>query len=289
MLNKIIYGKNGCRLKDEATRFTRQALCSGSGKSDCRCPSCMIPLSTHPDYKIFDRDKYFAEDVDEILSFANHPPVIGSCRAAVVLNLNGLSPALQNKLLKDIEDNDNFFMAATAPEGLGLILPTIQSRTEAVFVRPMSKMDFMKSIKDPDAEFLYYMTQSCPDNVDDMQMAKPIFKRVKSVLENGHYRQLYTVLKQVMEKDKENFFTVYKEFTDNLFFFMEQCLLSPYTAPGFLSPDAVSLSDTGVAAVIQVIENERTRYRQPNYGSNDFFLSVCHIVNSLETLKKEMD
>lgn len=291
-MSKIIYGKRGCGLKDKAVSIARKTLClNGTATADCNCRSCQLSLNAHPDFALFDQSSYTVEDMEEILAFGRKMAIIADYKVIVILNMGAITEESQNKLLKDIEDNERLMIIGTAYENRGEIISTIKSRTQRMEIYPLSKEDFLSSIKDEDVSCLYAMTEGCPGLVDEMRDQIPIFKGVLKALETADARQLLVSLHLVEEKDKEAYCDKYKQYLPNLFSFIEQALLS-YLYDTY--PDSeengkifhpVYKDNHAYMELINILEQERSICTYSWYTKNDFFTAIAKIADKLCVIK----
>lgn len=276
MLSKIFYGKKGCGMDTKALSYAKQLLCLKDGASDCDCRSCQTKETMHPDLLIMNGEKYLAEDVNTITSFATKSPVLSNVCVVLVYGMNKISSAMQNKLLKDLEDNQTFRLVATAVDFEGIILDTIKSRTIGENVYPLPKEEFSK-LPLSDCEFYYHLTDGCPERIKDLQDAEPLFREIYQCFANNDFINLFRVLHLVTEKDKQNFFSKHKEFVADLFLFMEKIYIN------FFGENL--LDETKRKVFLNrmcVLEEERMRSVNQWYTANDFFLSVCRFIEVKE-------
>ncbi|MCL2751155.1 MAG: hypothetical protein FWE62_00165 [Firmicutes bacterium] len=94
------------------------------------CPACRkVKNRSHADIKYFS-GKLLAADVEKIVSVAEFAPVDGKYRIAVAEGFGTVTPAMQSKLLKTLEEpprDAHFFLIADAPEAA---VPTVRSRSK---------------------------------------------------------------------------------------------------------------------------------------------------------------
>lgn len=272
MLSKIFYGKKGCGMEHKASTYARQLLCLKDGASDCDCISCQTKDTMHPDLLIMNGEKYLAEDVSRITSFASKSPIMSNVCVVLIYGMNKISPAMQNKLLKDLEDNKTFRLVATAIDFEGTVLDTIKSRTIGETVYPLSKEAFMKQTQ-LDNDFYYYLSDGCVNRLSELQDAEPIFKEVYECFKRNEFNRLLIILHLVTEKDNQNFFKKHKAYVADLFLFMEKIYIN--------FSDKLLLDESKRKSFLNrifVLEEERMKSVNQWYSANDFFLSVCRFI-----------
>ncbi len=117
--------------------FKHRARLLQSDCGDCGvCRSCVsISSGTSPDFFTFPNDKYTVEDAEKIVSECYLKPFEFSCKIFLLRDFDEASPAVQNKLLKVIEEppkNVYFFITAKI---FDMVLPTIRSRCVKFFLK----------------------------------------------------------------------------------------------------------------------------------------------------------
>ena len=256
MLSKVLYGRKGCDFDSVIKPFVRQALCTGSGKKDCSWYSCSLSLSSHPDYKFYDQEKYSVEEVDEIIAYAEGIPTISSNRVVVLKNLSGVTEISQNKLLKELEDNKHFVFLATESGEVHNILPTISSRTEAVHISSESSFCDFQTEFDASADLLYRISNKNLGLATDS-------------------KRLFGCLNLVKGKDKDCYFSKYRQYIPVLFDFMAGIATnsSTYNLSGEKLDRAVKL--------LRVINNEKAKCLCSWYDMSNFFVSIVNIAQAL--------
>lgn len=87
-----------------------------------------VETNSSGDFLCFGGGKYTVEDAEKIVASAHTKPFEFECKVFLLCNFHTASTAVQNKLLKTIEEppqNVHFFITA---ESFDLVLPTIRSR-----------------------------------------------------------------------------------------------------------------------------------------------------------------
>ena len=275
MLSKVLYGRKGCDFDSVIKPFVRQALCTGSGKKDCSCYSCSLSLSSHPDYKFYDQEKYSVEEVDEIIAYAEGIPTISSNRVVVLKNLSGVTEISQNKLLKELEDNKHFVFLATESGEVHNILPTISSRTEAVHISSESSFCDFQTEFDASADLLYRISNKNLGLSREMRELVSIYSDIEDALISADSKRLFSCLNLVKGKDKDCYFSKYRQYIPVLFDFMAGIATnsSTYNLSGEKLDRAVKL--------LRVINNEKAKCLCSWYDMSNFFVSIVNIAQAL--------
>ncbi|MFI3165861.1 MAG: hypothetical protein R3Y45_06300 [Bacillota bacterium] len=130
----ILFSKDS-EFCDEFFRHRVRLLQSDCG--DCGvCRSCVsVFANTSPDFFTFPNGKYTVEDAEKIISECYLKPFEFSCKTFLLRDFDEASPAVQNKLLKVIEEppkNVYFFITAKI---FDMVLPTIRSRAVKFFLK----------------------------------------------------------------------------------------------------------------------------------------------------------
>ncbi len=117
--------------------FKHQARLLQGGCGDCGvCRSCVsVSVGTSPDFFVFPTEKYTVEDAEKIISECYLKPFEFAQKIFLLKDFDEASPAVQNKLLKMIEEppqNVYFFITAKI---FDMVLPTIRSRCVKFFMK----------------------------------------------------------------------------------------------------------------------------------------------------------
>ena len=269
MLSKIIYGKKGCGSSQKALFTAKQALCLKEGTADCNCKSCTA--KNHPDLLILDGVK--GEDIDTLLSFSKNPPLIATTRVVVMEDFDKVLPVTQTKLLKLLEEQPQFCLIATAVDK-GKVLDTVKSRTESIYLNPLSKKAFMERGFD---EVLYYVTEGYVSLVTEREDLVPCFSSVREAFKSRSESALFKALSMANEKKgSSSFFDLYPESVSAVFRYM---LALPFLLVGdgkgrWRMPDVLITS--------KAVENEIDNYyHSVAFSKADFFTCICKIGNTL--------
>lgn len=142
----LMFSKDG-EFCDEFFRHQARLLQGGCG--DCgECRSCVsVTSDTSPDFFLFPKEKYTVEDAERIISECHMKPFEFSQKIFLLREFDTASPAVQNKLLKMIEEppqNVYFFITAKI---FDMVLPTIRSRCVKFFLKDF-EADEIQSVLD---------------------------------------------------------------------------------------------------------------------------------------------
>ena len=134
----ILYGPSPALLQHLAVRIAKTLNCLKSTTGD-DCASCQkIDRRTHPDVHFIEvsgeKKLISIEQIREIVAEATLRPYEGRNKVFIVDPADALSVSGSNSLLKTLEEpprNTNFLLIARSPD---LLLPTIRSRSQAIYV-----------------------------------------------------------------------------------------------------------------------------------------------------------
>lgn len=267
MLSKVLYGHRGANFDAVIQPLVRQALCTGSKKEGCDCYSCSLELSAHPDYMLYEQDKYAVEEIDALVSYAQSIPIISQNKVAVLKNLSGVTEVSQNKLLKELEDNKHFILIATDCSDDNKILPTIKSRTESVSVMISDTLKDFEEAFGPDAGMLYRMSRGNLGLARELKEQVVIFTQVKKAFDQKDRRLLFEALALVKNKDNNNYFTKYKQYVPVLFDFMADI--------------AITYDLRTAASLLEKLNIEKSKCLCAWYNATSFFTSIVNIIEAL--------
>jgi len=136
----LLHGPSAKTLGGAAIAIAKALNCrNGSGGDGC--PSCQkIDRESHPDVRLLtpakDRKAISIEQVRELVAAAGMRPYEEGTKVFIIDPADALSGAAANSLLKTLEEPtpDTAFILLT--RSADLLLPTIKSRCQIVFLRP---------------------------------------------------------------------------------------------------------------------------------------------------------
>ena len=100
-------------------------------------------IDTHPDIRYVD-NLSTADELSELLTFCSYISIMGKYKVVILDNAEQIPIALQNKLLKTIEEPQNVIFIFVCN---GALLNTIHSRTFNVCFSPVTEDELQKYIK----------------------------------------------------------------------------------------------------------------------------------------------
>jgi hypothetical protein len=152
----ILHGRDAAARQEAAVTLARTLLCDAPSPADRPCGVCrhcrriVWPGAEaglfHPDYQVLERDLKTATSVEatrDLLRTAQVSPFEARGQVFVIASAETLSGEAANALLKNLEEPHtsaprHFFLLA--PSALDL-LPTLRSRSLAVFLGPAEPVD----------------------------------------------------------------------------------------------------------------------------------------------------
>ncbi|WP_414042085.1 DNA polymerase III subunit delta' [Macrococcus animalis] len=125
-------GQNRSQLKEEAIRFAVRILCN----DDAVCHSRVENLN-HADFLLLESTEATIkkEMIEEILHRMNQKPIEGTHKVYIIMDFDKVTVQGENSILKFLEEppeNTIAILVTTSPK---LILPTIHSRCQHIFVQ----------------------------------------------------------------------------------------------------------------------------------------------------------
>ncbi|MBR6476369.1 MAG: hypothetical protein IKS98_13135 [Lachnospiraceae bacterium] len=202
------------------------------------------------------REKVGIDDIRQLLALLG----LASDGFAVMFDqAETLNVNCQNALLKDLEDRDDILFIFVSKQRL---LPTVESRSVVVWCQPMSIEDFRK--ENPGlSDGWYYITGGNPDLLEKAKGDEAIGEIVYEAENDitgfiSDKKKLLSVFGQMREKDKSNFFDLYKDFIPGLYDMFCQLLLADIDRAGALD------------ALDELERHKELMRRSNSYGKNDF-------------------
>lgn len=141
----ILHGPNAENLRSTALQIAKSLNCL-KGTTGDDCASCSrIERRMHPDIHFIevtgDRKLISVEQIRELLEGAPMRPYEGRNKVFIIDPADGLSPSGSNSLLKTLEEptrDTTFLLLTRTPD---LLLPTIRSRSQPVYVGGAETLD----------------------------------------------------------------------------------------------------------------------------------------------------
>jgi DNA polymerase-3 subunit delta' len=156
----ILHGRDAAARQQAAVAFARTLLCEAASPADRPCGTCRHcrrivwpgaqaaggEAPFHPDFQVLERDLKTATSVEatrELLRTAQVSPFEARGQVFVIASAETLSGEAANALLKNLEEPHTSaprHFLLLAPSALDL-LPTLRSRSLAVFLGPAEPVD----------------------------------------------------------------------------------------------------------------------------------------------------
>jgi DNA polymerase III delta prime subunit len=141
----ILHGPSPSTLRSAAMRISKALNCPND-RGDDDCESCArIERGVHPDVQVLgplnDRKAISIEQIRGLINNAGLRPYEAGVKVFIIDPADTMSDAAANSLLKTLEEptSDTAFMLLTS--SADLLLPTIRSRCQIIFVRPEERED----------------------------------------------------------------------------------------------------------------------------------------------------
>lgn len=292
----LLSGPKGVGKSILAHQIAKSALCVGDRTENCSCQSCRQVMA-NPDFLRIgipeDKKVIGVEIVEEVVRKASLLPLVSERNVVLIDDMDKMTEAAQNKLLKTLEDNQHNLLVIGISSGGDGILDTIESRMQKVAFHNLNAMDFKGFCKENNIEeyfeVLYAATGGVPGRallIDTETLA--LFKKISGCI-FSEPKTIFKELRMVKEKGKSNFFTTSK-FVKELLCFMEvvylqmlKCNLKISVANSLLPTKRRSYTNDQLINSIRVINKNLTMMRKNiSYNMNDFFMLVMEIVEIVE-------
>lgn len=243
-------------------------------------------LDIHPDSMIYSEEEPLkVEDISNIIEFTSLMPIKGDKKVILIDNAEKMSEAVQNKLLKSVEDNgNNVFIFVTSRELLG----TIHSRTFNVAFQSLTEEELLEYIESkgetPPMPLGLY-----DGSVGRYEMLKSndylittVSKLVTTFQELKDKSEFLEIFHEMKEKDKYEFYTMQKENTEMVIGFIKKIFSEVYFHKKYGEQGSIDLeclsrsySLEQVERIIEKCKNDQYICRDNRYTKNDFFLLVA--------------
>ncbi|MCE4957928.1 DNA polymerase III subunit delta' [Macrococcoides caseolyticum] len=142
----LLDGQNRSQLKEEAMNFAKAILC----KDNEVCRSKVEQLN-HSDFLLLETSEATIkkEMIENVLHRMNQKPIEGTYKVYIIMDFDKVTAQGENSILKFLEEppeNTIAILVTTSPK---LILPTIHSRCQHIFVQAMQNNLFEHNINIP--------------------------------------------------------------------------------------------------------------------------------------------
>lgn len=166
--------------------------CGGCGE----CKSCkMMKANTHPDYFVYPKEKkaIVADDVDEIINRAYFRSFASSCKVFSVSNIELSHVAVQNKLLKIIEEppENTYFLISVDNENNAL--QTVRSRSFQITLDELP-IDLLEKVIEPDCTTVDEAVAISQVSSGSLERA---YKRLKTGEKADHIELAFSVIESL--------------------------------------------------------------------------------------------
>ena len=145
------------------------------------------------------------DESEEIVKRSALLPVFAPYTVIYIKRMDKVTVQGQNKLLKTIEEVPHVVFIMTAE---GDVLDTIRSRVRVISLAPLSYEEFKKVSDNPSLPLYYVKNGVMEKEVDEDLLA--IYQSVYEAVKDRNVKLLFDTLHITGEKDKDNFFAVYK-------------------------------------------------------------------------------
>lgn len=246
-------------------------------------------LDIHPDAMIVSQPEAIkVEIVSKILEFSSLLPVRGNNKVIIIDNAETMSEIVQNKLLKIVEENTtNIFIFVTSKSLLG----TIHSRTFNVQFTSLTEDELNEYLKDkkevPELPLsIYggsvgrYELLKGGDNSDFASIVKGIIHTLQTM---NKKHEILAAFYELKEKDKNEFYSTYKENADLVISFIKEVFFDLYMLKT-TGRKSNSINLSRLNALYSLEETEKI-YKQAKehqhlckdvrYTKNDFFMLIA--------------
>lgn len=196
----LLQGSNQELLRNIALDTAKKILCLN--KCGCgNCSSCNIKdITTHPDLVILDSNKIGVKDVEEIIKKVSYVPSYSDCTVAVIIGTDRMSEQAQNKILKQMEDNENIRFICTTMTNT--IIDTIVSRLYLLELKPLKYDEFLngnEQLLGENTAIAYYASKGYPMSITDDELS--FLKEFKEHVCKRDSKAIFSCLGLLKEKD----------------------------------------------------------------------------------------
>ena len=158
----MLIGSDGLLLEGFARLFAKLVLC-GNGIPCDKCVSCQKnDLGVHPDLCVLPKEeKYAVSAVEWLNANSNLVPLEAGKKVYILDRFDSASPAVQNKLLKLLENPPPSVTFIVCVSSERAVLPTIHSRCKRIRLNSLKESDIKN-----------YLTKTVPEAKDIGKIAK---------------------------------------------------------------------------------------------------------------------
>lgn len=124
-----------------ALTFANSLICD---LNNCchECNACVqFENNSHPDYILIDQQSIKVEDVNKLIDKLNTKPISNNTKVFVILNAENINEIAQNKLLKSLEEPNQYNIFILTCSKIDKLLPTVLSRLNKINLPKISPFD----------------------------------------------------------------------------------------------------------------------------------------------------
>lgn len=227
----------------------------------------MQNIDTHPDFMLVTipegKKTMGVDEAAKILAKARLMPVLSSKTRIIIHEIDTMTVEAQNRLLKTLEDKNDYVTIFATASDKELVLDTIKSRMVMVECARLSEKDFLKHSAEP---IIYWLCAGHPSRILKATTLLEKFKKIKAALDNNDKPALLSELGLLREKGNDSF----TEDIETLMFLMN--FLEGYYNSKLFS--AANSSD--VVKALRLITEEKSKINNL-YKRNELFYFIAQL------------
>lgn len=220
----LFVGEAGVGKRQAAYQFARALLCSDPAHAPCgRCSQCIQSASgNNPDLNrlslsdLSDKKSIGADDIRSVIADAYIRPFQAEYKVYIMEDGDALTAQAQNAMLKILEEPPPYVVFLVCTTNLGLMLPTVQSRSRIVQFYPCSEAEIRSYAAENYPEqaarmdFICAYAQGIKGRVDEICAADDAFAlreeacmHLCALLRPGDEKRIFKIA-DFFEKNKKN-------------------------------------------------------------------------------------
>ena len=244
-----------------ALSFAKSIICEHKTACD-NCNSCkLFNNNCHPDYYKIDQTSIKVEDVNKLMSQLQTKPFSASHKVFVILNAENINEISQNKLLKSLEEPNQYNIFILSTNKLDKLLPTVLSRLHKVNIPKISNNDLM---------FLANELKKEEIDVEKYFNSNFNLTEIINFETNENYLKTTNAIKYIFEnlrssQDIPKVASSLPEFDKSLFFpILQKILLSCINNQTFFDENLISLIKTNYPqkSLINILQHIEDSYKK---------------------------
>jgi DNA polymerase-3 subunit delta' len=182
---------------DIFTLFSLMLFCEKPMNGACfECAECRKLLSfNHSGIRVYNA-KFASADVDDLIGDIYIKPLDGDYKLYFINNADAMLPAVQNKLLKSLEEPPEYVIFFLAANNEDAVLKTIASRCEKLYETYFDCETAVRILKEefPDDEFVEKAVLCADGFVDN----------ARNIIADAQYRKLFYECVEIMNSVKRS-------------------------------------------------------------------------------------